>query len=105
MGDSVDDLELNREEEWLMLCIFEETFSTQIKNQRPEQFDGPVMKGRKWYSLKKESFNTGTSIYYFDFDIYFIYCHSNFYINISCLGWKTGGLSSILVLVLSGLCS
>ena len=54
MGDSVDDLELNREEEWLMLCIFEETFSTQIKNQRPEQFDGPVMKGRKWYSLKKE---------------------------------------------------
>ena len=54
MGDSVDDLELNREEEWLMLCIFEETFSTQIKNQRPEQFDGPVMKGCKWYSLKKE---------------------------------------------------
>jgi len=48
MGDSVDDLELNREEEWLMLCIFEEKFrfSTQIKNQRPEQFDGPVMKGR-----------------------------------------------------------
>jgi len=41
-----------------MLCIFEEKFrfSTQIKNQRPEQFDGPVMKGCKWYSLKKEIF-------------------------------------------------